>query len=166
MMPVSQDRQVTLVWIDSRRAVIARWRDGAPILERLTSNVPAHRRSTGHGRRDPVLRSGGSAATADEPHRLEHRARFLEAVAARLPDDDLELVGPGTVREHLARVLLRDAGRSGAISTHAAGPMTDHQLVARARELVGEAPRRRPGSRCGSARRAPVPGPVVRVDWP
>ena len=37
----------TLVWLDAREAVVARWRDGAISLDRIESDVPPHRRGTG-----------------------------------------------------------------------------------------------------------------------
>jgi hypothetical protein len=43
-------RPSTLVWIDSREAIIVRWLDGTARLERLESEVPAHHRATGHVR--------------------------------------------------------------------------------------------------------------------
>lgn len=143
----SHDRPVTLVWIDAREARIVRWVDDAAQVERLVSDVPSHRKSSGHVRHDPSIRpggGGGSAATAGEPRRLEHLARFLETVAARLPDGDLELIGPGTTRDHLASVV-READPRGTrhIDTAASAPRTDRQLVARLRHLVGHEPRRR-----------------------
>jgi hypothetical protein len=100
-------RALTLVWIDAREGIVVRWIQKAPVLERIESDVPAHHRSTGHVRHDPNVRHGGGGIpqTAGEPHRLEHLARFLDAVADVLPDeDDLMILGPGTVREHLARL--------------------------------------------------------------
>jgi hypothetical protein len=51
----------TLVWIDAREAVIARWQGGESHLERLHSDVPAHHRSTGHVTYDPAVGHGGVA---------------------------------------------------------------------------------------------------------
>lgn len=154
------ERPVTLVWIDAREAVIVRWMDDAPHVERLESDVPAHRKSSGHVRHDPSIRpggGGGSAATSGEPRRLEHLARFLDAVAARVPEGDLELIGPGTVHEHLAQVV-RAADVRGLrhVTTDPSAPLTHRQLVARLRHVVGhEARRRSPGAR---GRRALVAG--------
>ena len=142
-------RPATLVWIDERLAVIARWRDGAARLERVESEVPNRHRSTGHVRHDPAVRHGGGGApqTAGEPHRLEHLARFLDAVAARLPEDeDVVFLGPGTVRDHLrTRVLDADAEhrRTRAVTSQASARLTDRQLVARLRRLSGAEPPRR-----------------------
>ncbi|MBI2781373.1 MAG: hypothetical protein HYX55_06215 [Chloroflexi bacterium] len=143
----THERLVTLVWIDAREARIVRWADESAHVERLESDVPSHRQSSGQVRHDPRVRpggGGGSAATSGEPRRLEHLARFLEAVADRVPDGDLQLIGPGTVHEHLARVV-RDADPRGIrhIETAASAPLTDRQLIARLRRLVGHEPRRR-----------------------
>jgi hypothetical protein len=142
----TRDRPVTLVWIDAREARIVRWVDDAASVERVESDVPSHRRSSGHVRHDPSIRpggGGGSAATAGEPRRLEHLARFLEAVARRLPDGDLQLIGPGTVHERLATVVRRaDPRGSRQISLAASPPRTERQLIAEVRRLVGRAPRR------------------------
>jgi len=139
----------TLVWIDAREAVIIRWHDDEVDVERLESGVPAHHRSTGHVRHDPTVRHGGGgpAQTADEPRRLEHLARFIERVTARLPADDAVLiVGPGTVRARLERHV-REAddqhGRTRRISASSSAPQTLAQLVARLRHAVGDDPPRR-----------------------
>jgi hypothetical protein len=142
-----QDRPVTLVWIDAREARIVRWVDDAATIERVESDVPSHRRSSGHVRHDPSIRpggGGGTAATSGEPRRLEHLARFLETVAERLPEGDLELVGPGTVHERLATVV-RDADPLGIrhVRVAASPPRTDRQLIAELRRLAGHEPRRR-----------------------
>ena len=111
-------RACTLVWIDAREAVIVRWHDDRAHLERLDSDVPAHHRATGNVRHDPAV-----------PR-----------------DDDLLILGPGTVRERLER-LVRDMDehhqRTRAISGEASSRLTDRQLIARLRHVVGADPRRR-----------------------
>jgi hypothetical protein len=146
-MRASEDRQVTVVWIDSRTATIARWIEDQAVVERLVSDVPVHHRGGMHVRHDPAIRpggGGGTAATSDEPRRLEHLARFLRDVVARLPEGDLELIGPGTVHEHLASTV-RAADRAGnrQVSVAASPPLTERQLIARLRRLSGHEPRRR-----------------------
>jgi hypothetical protein len=145
--PVAASR-VTLVWIDSREAIVARPDDGSPRIERIESEIPAHHRATGHVRHDPGIRHGGGGVsqTAGEPHRLEHRERFLEQVALRLPvDDDLVLIGPGTMREHLER-RIRETDerqrRTRRVTTEASAHLTDRQLVTRLLRLLGAEPRR------------------------
>jgi hypothetical protein len=137
----------TLVWIDAREAVIVRWRDENPVIERLESEVPAHRASTGHVRRDPRVRHGGGGTqTAGEPHRLEHLARFVDQVASRLADDDgLEILGPGQVRQRLTAVIReKDQRRRATRPLHCipSPRRTDAQLVARLRLLMGADPAR------------------------
>ncbi len=137
----------TLVWIDSRQAVIVRW-DGAARFIRLESDVPAHRRSTGHVAHNPMIRQGGGGGRqeAGERHRLEHLHRFISQVEARLaPDDEIEILGPGTVRERLAHLVEtndRHRGRPHRVCTHPTGPLTEAQLVALLREAAGDPPRR------------------------
>lgn len=151
----SPTRLTSIVWIDAREALIARWIDDGVSLERIESDVPSHRRSSGHVRHDPGIRpggGGGAPATTGEPHRHEHMARFLEAVAARVPEGDLELIGPGTTHEHLASVVSnRDSHGPRRIEIAASGRLTQPQLVARLRHRVGHAPRRRavPGTGVG-----------------
>lgn len=147
------DGPTALAWIDSREATIVRVRDGRFPLEHLESDVPVHHRSTGHIRHRPSIRHGGGgpAQTAGEPHRLEHLARFVATVARRLEGEpDVMIVGPGTVREHLARQLRGsiDPGEERRVHTEPAAPMTDRQLVALLRQLAGREPRR--GRRSGS----------------
>lgn len=145
--PIAASR-VTLVWIDSREAIVARPDDRTPRIERIESEIPAHHRATGHVRHDPGIRHGGGGVsqTAGEPHRLEHRERFLDRVALCLPvDDDLVLIGPGTMREHLER-RIRETDerqrRTRRVSTESSTRLTDRQLLARLHRLGGAEPRR------------------------
>ena len=159
-------RPATLVWIDGRLAVIARWRDGSARVERVESEVPNRHRSTGHVRHDPAVRHGGGGGvpqTAGEPHRLEHLARFLEEVATRLPDEeDVVILGPGMVRDHLRRHVLEQEANNRrtrtveperSVTSEAAARLTENQLVARLRTLVGEDPPRRMVGALGPGRR-------------
>ena len=137
----------TLVWIDSREAVIARLHDGDVRIGRMESDVPAHHRATGHVRHDPTISHGGSGPhAAGEQHRLEHLKRFVDQVAGRLPSgDDLLIVGPGSVHERLARYVAdSDAQqrRHRRIDCEGSGPITDRQLVAHLRTFAGEEMRR------------------------
>lgn len=140
-------RAVTLVWIDARSArIVRRTNDGATI-ERLESEVPPRRRSVRHVRRDPTVRHGGGMSQdAGEPHRLEHLTRFVERVATTLPaDQDLVIIGPGTVRHVLERqVRDGDAERPSArsITGEKAARQTDPQLMERLLHLTGDPPRR------------------------
>ncbi len=140
----------TLVWIDAREAVIVRRRDGEVIIERIESDVPPHRRSTGHVRHDPGVRhggGGGSPQSAGEPRRQEHLAHFLRIVADRLPiADDLVILGPGVVAEHLAHGLQVDDRhhlRRRAVRSEASDRLTDRQLAARLDRESGVERRRR-----------------------
>jgi hypothetical protein len=129
--------------------VIVRWQDDDAKLERIESEVPAHHRATGHVRHDPGVRHGGGGPpqTAGEPHRLEHLERFVELIADRLtPDDDVLILGPGTVRErleHHVRATDERQGRSRVVSCQPSPQLTDRQLIARLRDFAGLAPRRR-----------------------
>jgi hypothetical protein len=142
-------RPSTLVWIDAREAVIALWHDDGARLERVESEVPPHHRATGRVRHDPRIRhgGGGSPQTAGEPHRLEHLERFIAEVASRLdPEDDLMIIGPGTVPERLDRHVLESDvhhGRHRAIACEASPKLTDRQLIARLRVFAGAETRRR-----------------------
>jgi len=128
---------VTLAWIDSRQAYIVRWHDGEAHVAHLESDVPAHRTETGFTPQDAI-----------EGHRLEHLARFVAQVAAQLPaGDDLLLIGPGTVREHLANeVAQQDAQHhhQRRVACRAARPLTVPQLVAKLRHEIGDEPPRKP----------------------
>lgn len=128
---------VTLVWIDSRQAHIVRWLDGAAQMAHLESDVPAHRTETGFTPQDAV-----------EGHRLEHLARFVAQVAGQLPaGDDLLLIGPGTVREHLANEVAQQDEhhhRKRRVACRAAGPLTVPQLIATLRHEIGDEPPRKP----------------------
>jgi hypothetical protein len=178
------DRRITLVWIDSREAVLVRWRSSSAEIERIESEVPPHHRETGHIRHDPLCRHGGGgpSQSAGEPHRLEHLERFLDQVEQQLTDDEeIVVIGPGTVREHLCRRLLKAAEGRGSpqqVTSEASPRMTAPQLVARLRRLRGENPRRRtvgawrwtdPGQRGASGRQLNGPRRVVnkprRQNW-
>jgi hypothetical protein len=141
------DQPTILVWIDSREAVIVRWLDGRSRIERIESDIPAHHRATGHVRHDPCCRHGGGGVrqTAGEPHRLEHLERFLDQVAARVQGEDLLLLGPGTIREHLERRIRADDDRrhiTRTIQAEPAGPLSERRLIARLRQHLGDEPRR------------------------
>jgi hypothetical protein len=164
-------REVTLVWIDTREAIVVRWVDAEPVSERIESDVPAHHRATGHVRHDPSgCHGGGPPRAAGEQHRLEHLARFLDTVADVLPDeDDLLLLGPGTVHEHLARLIRKRDGlnpRKRSIAVESATRKTRGQLVAYLRRARGEEPRRRT---VGAYRWSPTPAsapPGTEPVWP
>lgn len=142
-------RSSMLVWIDSREAIIVRMQGDRARVERVESEVPAHRRATGHVRHDPAVRhgGGGSPQSAGEPHRIEHLTRFVEDIATRLAaGDSLLVLGPGTVHERLARHLSESDGHRGrhrVIHCEASPPLTDRQLVSRLRRFSGGEPRRR-----------------------
>jgi hypothetical protein len=143
-----QHPPATLVWIDSREAILTRW-DGRSVRQyRIESEVPGHRRSTGQLSHDPSVRpgGGGGADATGEPHRLEHLTRFIDEVAGRIPANDrLALTGPGTVRERLEKVVTaedRKHRRSRPVSSEALPQQTPEQLKARLRDLAGVPPRR------------------------
>jgi hypothetical protein len=144
----------SLVWIDAAEATIVQLHGSRAVIERVESDVPAHHRSTGHVRHDPSVRhggGGGSPQTADEPHRLEHLRHFVAEIAGRLePHDELLILGPGTVHERLARLVIEAderLGRRREVSCEVSPRLTDRQLIARLRQLAGvEARRRRVGA--------------------
>jgi len=141
-------RDCTLIWIDTREAVIAHWHTGEVRLERLESDVPAHHRATGHVRYDPTVGHGGVAPKdAGDGQRLEHLARFVEQVATRVqPADDVVILGPGTVRDRLLQHIReadRHASRTRTVTCQAAARLTDRQLIARLRHVAGADRQRR-----------------------
>jgi hypothetical protein len=133
----------TIVWVDAEEAIIVRW-DGAAGIEWLASQVPAHRRGGGHVGHDPTLRAMGSPPS--DRHRLEHLRQHLRQVIERIaPTDDVELIGPGTVVEHLAAVLVEEDRvhhRAREVRTARSQRLSLPQLVARVRTSAGaSAPR-------------------------
>ncbi len=139
-----------LVWIDGEEAILARW-DGGSRIERISSDVPPHHVSTGRVRHDPSVRHGGGGAAQDriERDRVGHLRAYLVDVARLIgPHEDVEILGPGTVREELARLLMEDDlehGRRRVVDSAASSRLTDRQLIARLRDRMGEpAPRQRP----------------------
>ena len=150
--PPAADRLATLVWIDSREAHVVRWRNGAATTQRFESDVPVHRRATG----------GAIPNEAVEGRRLEHLARFLTQVAGQIAhEDDVVVLGPGTVREHFERELTtadRKAHRARKVSGRPARHMTVPQLVAALRAEIGDPPRRkRVGSHQSDGRKRTEP---------
>lgn len=144
---VPSETGFALVWIDSELARILRWR-GRVVTEKIVSDVPPHVRSTAHVRHDPRVRHGGSGRGQDdaERRRNEHLRAFLKAVAARLhEEDEIEILGTGTVGERLAALLRRQTARRHTATTVAAihsMPLTPRQLAARLRQRLGLHPRR------------------------
>ena len=137
----------TLVWIDTRTALVAREVAGRPVIERVLSGIPHHHRGRPHLRRDPLVRHGGGGDAAEEARHEEYLARFLEAVAARIePAEDVVVIGPGEMREHLAARLRESDGHHGRRRGVASSPsdrVTEHQLVTQLRTLNGDQPPRR-----------------------
>jgi hypothetical protein len=161
-----------LVWIDAREAILVRWVDHGVSIERIESEVPEHHKTTGLVRRRPHydrnLMSGGYGHphTSAERHRLEHLARFLDLVAARLSaDDPVHIIGPGPVREHLRQTVGEaDARghRTRALTCEPTRRLTERQLVARIRTLAGDLPRR---GTVGAYRWTDAPGERVSGAW-
>lgn len=108
---------VTLVWIDTDEAFIVRWEDRA-----LIEQVPCPARS-------------------DRDRRACMRA-FLDAVIRRVPgDDDVMVVGPGTVRERLERTIRRDdreRHRTRRVRSAPSERLSQQELVEHVRRLAGE----------------------------
>lgn len=129
-------RERVVVWIDSREARIARRRGGTIALERIASDVPPHSGAVGHVRHDSSMRHGGSGdpQSGAERRRNEHLEAFLADVEARLPPEaNLEILGPGTVCERLARRLRSSDThhrRGRNVVAIASARLTDRQLAA------------------------------------
>jgi hypothetical protein len=143
-----RDDPATLVWIDREEAFIVRWA-GAAAIERVVSDVPPRRRSTGRVRHDPTVRHGGGGIPENRVERVRKTRldEFVRDVAGRIPPSDaVRIVGPGDVREKLGRLLRaedRRMERIRAVDTRRANPLTEGQMVAHVRELAGDpAPRR------------------------
>jgi hypothetical protein len=142
MPPATEVRRVALVWIDAEGARILRW-TGTLAEAVIDADVPVHERSTHHVRHDPRTRHGGGGRGADEVarHRTEHLRRFLGRVEAALNDDDeVDILGTGTLGNRLAAQLKRNDhghGRSRTITAEHSMPMTDRQLAARLKERIG-----------------------------
>ena len=185
VLPAGNDaiRDCTLVWIDAREAVIARWHSGEVQLERLHSDVPSHHKATGHVRYDPAVGHGGVAPKdAGEQRRLEHLSRFVDTVATLVPpDDELVILGPGTVRDRLEdriRETDRHASRTRGVTCQAAPRLTDRQLVVRLRHAAGvderrrtsgahgrpQTPARRPSGSVRPTPRRVGPKPAIEID--
>lgn len=133
----------TVVWIDSRRALLVRW-DGTPHVVRMESEVPPRRRGGEHVTHDAILRTMGPPDP--DGHRSEHLRQFLQQVAARIDRRDaVEIVGHGPVHERLADLVVeQDArhGRSRKVTARPAKVLTEAQLIARVREIAGDPPPR------------------------
>jgi len=135
------DRERIVVWVDSREARIVRRHGEAIELERVASDVPPHSGATGHVRHDSSMRHGGSGDPQNtaERRRTEHLDAFLAQVEARLSTEaDLEVLGPETVSERLAR-RIRQADvhhrRGRSVVGARASRLTDRQLAARLRSF-------------------------------
>jgi hypothetical protein len=144
--PAQHEGATTLVWIDSEEAIIVRWADRATV-ERVRSDVPGRGRGAGHAQADPAERyEYGGGADGMERARREQLRRFMEGVAAHVPDaDDVTVVGPGLLRERLERWLRsedRHHGRHRHVHSAPAERLTEQELVARVRALAGDTPPR------------------------
>ena len=159
-------RPVTLIWIDAREASIVRWRDAAGLIARVESDVPPHHRESIRPRHDDSHSNDArEPLEGSEARRLEHLAAFIRSVVSRIPpEDDLVVMGPGTVREELLHAIRNDDRlhhRSRQVSAAPADRMTDRQLIARVRAIAGDPPPRQtplrapslPGQRAARRRR-------------
>jgi hypothetical protein len=156
---VADDRPRTVIWIDSRDAILARWDGTDTRIIRLRSDVPVHRRSSVHVTHHPAVPHGGGVApqTNGEGRRLEHLAHFLRAVADQVdPYDAVDVMGPGTVHMRLAALLREDDAtqhRERPLTSTPAPPLTERQILARLRNLAGRQLRRRRRSQRSATRR-------------
>ena len=145
--PSAPERPRALVWIDTREAIIVRWEEEQARIDRVTSEVPDQHRSMGHIRHDPAVRHGGGRAQeAEAARRQEYLHRFLKDVVHRVPPaTDLTVLGPGTVHEHLIKVI-----RAADLEHHdvrevvgrRSSRLTVASFVAVLRELEGDEPLR------------------------
>ena len=142
-----------LVWIDAQRAVVARWGQDEPVLERLESGVPPRRRAVGSVRRGPARPKGGGriGGPGTEGRHRELTRRFFGEVAELVADlDAVEVSGRGQAHEQFAE-LLRNLVQKGdgepEVTTRSLSRRpSDRQMGARLRKLVGEQlPRRESG---------------------
>lgn len=137
----------TLVWVDSVEAFIVHW-NGRATIDHVSSDVPSRHRRTGHVRRNPSVGHGCSGPAGGYPDRDrgEHLRAFLGEVARLVPEQgEVQVVGPGVVRELLTRLIVDDDrhhGRTRAVGSRPQGPHTQRQLVADVRALAGAAPAR------------------------
>jgi hypothetical protein len=149
-----EHRPVTLVWLDADEAIVLRSaapgaapEDATP--QRIRSEVPPHRRATGHDHHDPRMRSGGGADPDDlAARRREHlMSAYLRRVVALLPPDDhVVVLGPGVVHARLAAQLRADDlrhRRDRPVEDEASAALTDRQLRARLLAVAGASPERR-----------------------
>ncbi len=138
----------TLVWIDGERAMLV-YSDEDSVVHRIVAAIPARHRSMGHVHRDPTVRHGGGGPVEDhlERARAQREREFLARVAAAIPPiDELVIIGPGVIREHLAHLIRSDDRhhrRSRQVRCEPADRLTEHQIVARLRSIVGDSPPRR-----------------------
>lgn len=149
---IDPDR-VAVVWMDAEQALVVRWRDDEPIIERLASGVPPRRRAVGSVRRGPARPSGGGRVPGHgtEGRHQEQMDRYVGTLARMLAGlRAIEVIGRGLPHEQFATLLQDLAGRLGeAISvtseTTSRRP-SERQLMARLRKLVQrELPRQRQG---------------------
>jgi hypothetical protein len=149
-----EHRPVTLVWLDADEAIVLRsavqgaaQEDATP--HRIRSEVPPHRRATGHDHHDPRMRSGGGADPDDlAARRREHLlSAYLRRVIALVPPDDhVVVLGPGVVHARLAAQLRADDlrhRRDRPVEDEASAALTDRQLRARLLAVAGASPERR-----------------------
>jgi hypothetical protein len=145
--PTTAHPTTTLVWIDREGAVLARW-DGQATTQRIKAGIPPRHRATGHIHRDPLVRHGGGGPVEDrlERARAERERAFLAKVEAAIPtEDELVIIGPGVIHEHLAHLMVghdRQHRRTRSVRAEPADHLTQHQIVARLRAIVGAEPPR------------------------
>ena len=152
---------VALVWINSRSASIVRCRDGTVSIDRIRSDVPPHRRATGHQEHVPT---GGDEGAR---HREAHLDRFVSEVMRSLPPvADLLVVGPGDIRWRLDRAIRAHDAHHGVrrvIRCEPAPRWTRGRLIAEFRQAAGASLPRRPVVAHRWTRR---PADQSHISWP
>lgn len=124
------------VWIDHRKAVIARIAGRSQELTQVTSHMEKHVRYSGAAQED-------SAEDQRDRRFTGHLNKYYDEVVARIRDaDSILILGPGEAKVELEERLRNQAFRGRIVGIETVDKMTDRQVAARVRQRFLKSARR------------------------
>ena len=124
------------VWIDHRKAVIARIAGRSQELTQVTSDMEKHVRYSGAAQED-------SAEDQRDRRFTGHLNKYYDQVIGCIRDaDSILLLGPGEAKIELEERLGKEALRGRIVGIETVDKMTDRQVAARVRQRFLKSKRR------------------------
>ena len=132
------------LWIDHREAVIVVLSDTGEATTRIQSGVSKQLRRSSAPSEGKFKAHQAPADDSRENEFMGHLARYYDQVITSLHEaGSILIIGPGEAKGELKKRFEAHQSEARAITTEAAAPMSEHQVVARIRtHFHSEAQRR------------------------